>query len=220
MLSKLLEKLRSSNVTNKYNFLIVAISGKAGAGKDTFGNSLIKSLDSCCIKTTQYAFADHLKESASFVFGVPVKSFYDRDKKEAKIDSLGISPRKLMTSFSDLVQKIDPLIFTNKIEREISALVPSSSRSWNHVIVITDVRLPHEFEMLKRYNAVFVKVERPDVSTVESVAHLTETYIDTVPESEWFFKVHNTGTISDLSLSADLLSNTISEAFMQNKASR
>ena len=44
--------------------VIIAVSGRAGAGKDTFGKAVIDALN---VKAVRMAFADHLKEQAKML---------------------------------------------------------------------------------------------------------------------------------------------------------
>jgi len=59
---------------------IIALSGKARSGKDTFGNVLVKGYG-----FTQMAIADPLRELCCRVFGLEMKMFLDADKKDAQM---------------------------------------------------------------------------------------------------------------------------------------
>ena len=65
---------------------VVLLSGWAGSGKDTCGAILTEKKG-----YKRFAFADTLKQTiASPLTGIPLQDFYDRDKKEAKIEIMRV----------------------------------------------------------------------------------------------------------------------------------
>lgn len=114
---------------------VIELCGKAGVGKDTFGNELITQLENRGYTCVRIAFADRLKEICKYYF------HWDGQKD---------------TKGRDLLQKIGTDVFRNYDEdfwvREVCQfLMVCQSYSLFDYVIITDARFPNEITKLKEY---------------------------------------------------------------------
>lgn len=138
--------------------LIIGINGIAGAGKDTIANMVALSLEKDNgYKVKTFAFADRLKSASSVVFGIPLESFYDRDKKEVIVPYWGMSPRQMAQKMGTEAGRVGIRddIWIKGLHQEIM-------ESKVDVAFITDVRFDNE--------ALYVhgKTYEPATSTEEA----------------------------------------------------
>jgi hypothetical protein len=149
---------------------IFALSGFAGAGKDTLGHVLVNRYG-----YKRMSFASSLKDCISSITGwdrekLEGTSLEDREWRERKdewwSERLGrkITPRIFMTLFgTDVVRKEFPNLWLLSLERQLSLDISSN-------IVITDCRFQNEIEILKNINQTYhihVSRESPSWSLEE-----------------------------------------------------
>jgi predicted kinase len=111
--------------------LLIGLTGKAGAGKDTFANFF----PDC----ERLAFAKPLKDAAHHLFNFTEKQLYDPDEKE-KVDPMwGKSPRQLLQILETelLREQLDKDIFIKNMEQRIQS-------STADILFITDARFDNE----------------------------------------------------------------------------
>lgn len=73
---------------------IIGLMGKAGAGKDTAADILMRHVEN----SYKYSFADPLKEMCAFVFDIPKVWMYDQDlkKREVNVNLNNVGVRRRM----------------------------------------------------------------------------------------------------------------------------
>ena len=136
--------------------MLVLITGKSGAGKDTIGDYL----------KSQYGFrgdslAAPIKKIVEEVFVLPKETIYDRKLRESELPHpwTGLTVRSLL-------QLIGTELFRDRINKDIwvhSLLLRiknETSSNWT----ITDVRFPNEKEVIEREydgKVITIKVVRP-----------------------------------------------------------
>lgn len=184
--------------------VIIGIIGKKGSGKDSIGVILnylkvlehldksvltseeeynrfkSKLLNSSSSKFPHYshnmlmpykmeAFANPIKNIVSAITGILVNKLDDEKYKSAESPIKGFTNRELLTSIgSKFKVMFGEDIWVNILERDrINKL------SYNYVI--TDVRFPNEVEMLKKHDAIFIKVVRPGIEEGDDIS---ETSVD------------------------------------------
>ena len=161
---------------------IIAVSGKAQHGKDTFASVLHEQLVSDGYKVLVTHYADLLKYICKTFFN------WDGQKDEA-------GRHILQYVGTDIVRKVRPDFWVEFI----LDIVDLFGDNWDYVI-IPDTRFPNEIDMLKsRYkDTLHIRVVRPDFEsnlTLEQKNHPSETALDNVEPD---YVVRNSGSIDDL----------------------
>src|SRR4051812_4381489 len=115
----------------------IGINGKARSGKDTIAKYIVGHYEG----VVQYQLAAPLKNALSAMFGIPMETWEDGNWKDKVIDSIGVTPRRLMqtlgTEWRELIHRDLWLILA---EQRLSM----AKQFGIHTVVITDVRFPHE----------------------------------------------------------------------------
>lgn len=165
--------------------MILGVSGKAQAGKDTIGNTLIKNHG-----FIRVASADALKRIAMRTFN------WDGAK-----DARG---RKFLQDLATAVRGYDPNFWINitfqEIERQRKADSQHGSSFINGLLeyrelnfVITDVRYINEADYLKKAGATLIRIEREGIVKFD---HESETQLDSYEHFDYM--ISNNDTIEKL----------------------
>lgn len=189
---------------------LIGIIGKAGSGKDTIGDHIKKTYNG-----VGYAFADPIKEITRTLFLFDNEQLYG-SKKEVVDERWGITPRE---SF----QKIGTNIMQFAIYGFLPGLIDNVPvrQFWVHhfklwyndfiskpenndkIIVVTDVRFPHEADIIKELNGLLIKVYRPDLNiNTEVYQHSSETSSGNIVSD---VTIVNDKTIDDLHQHTDTI---------------
>ena len=160
--------------------MLIGISGKAGAGKDTLGKYLCDEY-----RCLHYYFAKPLKEGAKVMFALTNDQIAN---KEVPIEPWGISPRKIWQLLGTEVGRgIDPAIWIKNAEMFIKS-VPGRT------VVITDVRFDNEATFIRNRGGVIINIVREQQDIIEnrhsSEGGLREDNID--------LTIMNNGSIEDM----------------------
>jgi len=168
--------------------MIVSISGKAGSGKDTIGDYLVKERG-----FKKIALADPIKRLVKDVFVLDDETVYDRKKREEPLEKWnGWTVRKLL-------QFIGTELFRKNIDEAIwvKSLLYTIEKDKEHDYVISDARFKNEIENLKEYakdDFLSIKVIRDGyVGEVGIIGHESEKY-----DLETDVVIENNGTFEDL----------------------
>lgn len=155
------------------------------SGKDTLAAYAVKHYG-----YTRVAFADALKKHADSLFA----SVENNNK-----------PRELYQWFGQIMRTRDEKVWIRKLEQTIKEYEEVSRGSLK--IIITDLRLPNEYEwaIYNNYTIIRVNADKKtrlerikkagDICTVEMLEHESERYIDTYPVH---FEIDNTGSLQDM----------------------
>ena len=140
------------------------MSGFQGHGKDAFAGFL-----SDFFGFKRYAFADKLKQTAAFIFNIPIDYFYDRELKDVPLQRWPhMSPRAIVQRLGtqSLRDNFDKEIWirliSQQIAMEVAKIVHANTSSPMRLkYVITDVRFPNEamlinfiIEELRNHNII------------------------------------------------------------------
>lgn len=115
--------------------MLILITGAKQVGKDTLASFIIKWRPDF----QQYALAGNLKKLTADIFGV---SQYDVDEmklREGSIVACGLSMRQLLQNIGQGVRKLDPNFWCRSIPIDTV-----------ENIVVSDLRLPAEYEYFKQ----------------------------------------------------------------------
>jgi hypothetical protein len=140
--------LAVENVVGARNVLI-GLTGRAGAGKDTIGDYLKNSW-----QFGKGSFAGPLKDACSSLFGVPRLVFENPSEKERVVEHWGRSPRWMAQWLGTEVMRdqYDTNFFLDRMDLMIK-------RSPVDRMVVTDVRYDNEAEFIKARGGVIWKIE-------------------------------------------------------------
>jgi hypothetical protein len=121
--------------------MIIAVCGKAGAGKDTIGDYLCKESD-----FKKIALADPIKRLTKDVFVLTETQMYDRLEREKPLEEWGNkTPREFLQLIGTELfrDNIDPDVWVKSLWFRIRE---NLKQNW----VITDVRFPNELEYFEK----------------------------------------------------------------------
>lgn len=150
---------------------VIALCGAKRSGKDTLANYIANKF-----MYHKIAFADPLKEAVCALFdfsydqvGYSYSTYEACDDAKDVVDKRwGITPRKALQFFGTevLQYKIQELL--PGIDRKFLAnSLASKIRQSNRHFIISDLRFVHEYEELKKLDALIIRVDRPSI--VENV---------------------------------------------------
>ena len=186
--------------------MIIGFMGKAGSGKDTCAEFLIKEYN-----FTRYAFGDPVKETAGAMFHFSNEQLYGSLKNT--IDTRwNISPRQAFqiigTDFAQYIihEKLPSInecipkrqLWVKRFQywyEEQKKTKKNKGGSDNIKIVISDVRFKHEIECIRNLGGYIIKIERPNTETLN---HCSEFEQDTIDNNYINNIIINDGTIIDL----------------------
>jgi hypothetical protein len=178
--------------------LLIGITGKARAGKDTLAQALAK------YGYKPVAFADTLKQVAALISGEPLNHFYDDVLKEEISPTFGMTRRRALQIIGTehMRTSFGPMIWVTPLLRRLEA------SGFAHCI--TDVRFDSEAEAIRQRGGVVIRVVRPDNVGLsgDAATHASE---QGVAEELVDFEVVNNGTIGDLHHEACKLLGALAE---------
>jgi len=165
------------------NIKLIGLVGKAGSGKDTIGKYIENNYNGKC-----YALADPIKELSRTLFLFDDDQLYGY-KKEIIDNRWGITPRQVFQIIGtnimqfaiygfmpDLVNKVPIRMFWIKHFKEWLYKFQQVTENKDKIVVITDIRFPHEADMVKEMGGILIKIERPELDTSgEQYKHCSET---------------------------------------------
>lgn len=172
--------------------MIIAICGLKRSGKNTTGDYIVQNYG-----YKDYAFAKPIKEACSILFDWSLD--YMEDHKEEIDERWGVSPRQALqylgtedfqynfpSKYPLFKEKVGRAFWVKKFEYELE-------KNKNENYVITDFRFKHEHEILRKYNAVTIKIVNPNVEATD--IHESEKYVNEVNTD---LTLYNEGTKEDL----------------------
>lgn len=175
-----------------------AICGRAGSGKNTIGDMIIKEFsDKYAYKHRQIAFADPVKDIARIMFPHAPERYWTgaSEYRNSFIDhafkhNQPLTARQLLIDIgSNLGRGYDSNIWINVLDYRLSTY------SKDEVLVLTDCRFINEHNFLKSKGFTLIKVQRPSCSKIE---HVSETELERIPNYQFDYIIDNNGSLSDL----------------------
>lgn len=190
--------------------MIIAISGKAQAGKDTvakmivytiwyytysqrldsFGinhyNHRIKDFDLLLDKIQWHKayFAEKLKLCLAAILRVPLNKFEDIEYKNSKINWLNMTVRELLQKFGTAIR--------NEVCDDFWVKVCLKDYSESQNWIISDVRFKSEIEGIKQFNNITLRVNN---SNAGAGNHISEVDLD---DYKFDYIINNNGSLEDL----------------------
>lgn len=174
--------------------MIVGITGRAGAGKDTVAAIL---RDHHRFATMQ--FAAPLKTMLCSLLNVPKEAWEDREWKETVIPELGVSPREMaQTLGTEWGRNCCGKNFWVKIGMHNAKSIGSELRKIDdrYTICFTDVRFENEADAIRSEGGYIIHIHRPGHDGGTKFQHPSEDGIQVDPLID--VVLVNDGTLEDL----------------------
>lgn len=192
--------------------MIIGISGRAGSGKDTAADFLVREYG-----FVKVSLADELKRICKRVFAFSEEQLWGPSEKRNEPDAryAGLTPRRALQTLGTewgracyenvwveyTLRMAAELLKDRELEydaRTGSGYLPFSNNNYKGV-VIPDVRFKNEIDGLRKGGAKLVRVKRPGAGLTGAAGeHSSETEQDEVPDSTFDFVLENDGSLEDL----------------------
>lgn len=172
--------------------MLIGLTGKKRTGKDTAAQYLVENYN-----FVQYRMAGPLKEALKIIFR------WDDDAIEVNKERVdprwGISPRQAMQHIGTEWAQFDlGNAYPQYKETTGRELWSNRFDDWyqrhgkNRHVVVSDVRFPHEVQVIRDNGGILVKLER-ELDFEDN--HASEAYIDKMKAN---ITIQNTGTYNEL----------------------
>lgn len=158
--------------------MILLVTGRKRAGKDTFARHLCAELPG----TSTVALADALREVCSIALGIPVETFVDDDLKDAPcvdLPDVVSTPREALIHIGTRLfrDQVHPDTWTRAAIARIRQKLADGAKH----VVVTDWRMENELALIQstfgRTQIQTVLVVRPDLpAPTEPTTHVTEQF--------------------------------------------
>ena len=148
--------------------IILGISGKKRSGK----NMVADLISEIVTGVKHYAYADVVKRTAAVSLGLPVNYFFDDMNKIKAIqvsDDNYMLGRQILQNTGKYLRAIDKDILVFSVMNSIKNDAPD-------IAIITDVRLPHEYDSIKNAGGFIIRVDRN--TQLQDDTDITETALD------------------------------------------
>jgi hypothetical protein len=130
--------------------MIIGFTGPAGAGKSTAARILADH------GWWRLSFADPLRRMARRIHPEWPADVFDHGRKDHVIPELGYSPRYLLRTIGDEINRLCPGAFVQAMDRDLERLTETP-------VVIDDVRYEAEAALVRERGGVVVHVQRSGV---------------------------------------------------------
>jgi len=188
--------------------LIIAFTGYKRVGKDTC----------CSFISTHYNFehikiSKKLKDVCKILFSMTDDDF--EYNKETINETWNITPRKIMQfvgtemfqyKIQELLPDINKQFWIKSFENEY---LKNNDRNY----VISDLRFLHEYEILKKYGVIVIKIENERVP-IDSNVHISDKEYLQIP---YDYVIKNDGRLSNLYKKMDSIISHIFHKTNKNK---
>lgn len=163
----------------QHHFILVGLTGRAGAGKDTAAAHL-----EAAHRFHAVAFADVINDLAQVLlecWDVDYAALHERALKEQPIYCMpgAPSPRQIKQDMGDLGRRWHADFWVRAAARRLGLDDLPRSAPVHDRIVVTDVRYPNEAAWLAGLGGVLLRLRRPSAPAVR--AHSSEQHIDALP---------------------------------------
>lgn len=179
--------------------ILIGVSGKKRAGKDTFYSFLSEVADKPVFRT---ALADALKQE-----------IYDHVLKPNGLSRELLDSAEHKEGFRTILQwwgtEFRRRMFRDEYWLDKLGETVDSYAGKDVVLVVTDIRFPNEFDYIKSKGGLMVRVERPDLVRGEALneLHPSETALDN--EDRWDSVIVNNGDLAQFRQLVEMFANSL-----------
>ena len=169
----------------RHSQMLLGITGKAGSGKDTLADALIRKHGG-----VKVAFSDTLKAACKVLFQLSESQLYNRAEKERIDERWGRSPRQLMQFVgTDLLRnQLDKEIFIKSMRARVQKLL-----ELHPFVVVADCRFENEAALVRDMGGTVIHLHRVSAPSVN--AHVSEQQL---PKSRLDISLHNDSSALDM----------------------
>lgn len=148
---------------------IILLAGKAGSGKDTVANHLVKNYS-----FKRFAFADTLKEYVSNKYNIPLHILFTQEGKKKKyiVDNKTVTLRDLLIKDGAEKRQENINYWVDLVIEKIKA------EPLTQDIVISDFRFPNEYIRIKEFFSELAPVLVVRENGCENIDDLSETSLN------------------------------------------
>ena len=208
----------SENATKSHSIRI-GISGKVNSGKDTLTSLLIKNfpLDfweekSINLIQRSFSFSTPLKEIAQTMFPIENMENWLYGPSDGRKNIIPNSFKKgqpltvrqlLLDIGTEWGRGYNNDIWVNNLLTRVQVW----EQEENTVSVVSDCRFRNEFDALKHYGFIMIRIKRDGASNINHVSDLEQ---DEINDSEFDFIINNNGSLDELTQKATEIVKNIS----------
>lgn len=179
--------------------LLIAFCGYKQVGKDTSADYFVNNYN-----YIKYSFAMPIKEGVKYLFGFSDKQVYDEKLKDTIDIRYNVTPRKILQVFgTDIFQfelpKFIPELKSRKRNHWVLLFKEWYEKNKNLNIVISDLRFPHEAQIIKDLGGYVIRIHRYGYNKGK---HISESEVDDIIPD---FEIYNNGNFRDLYYFINLL---------------
>jgi hypothetical protein len=171
--------------------IIIAISGKIGAGKNAIAD-LIKQHS--ILKFEETAFAKKLKEIVALLAAVPYETTLTQEGKNIYIEEYG-------KTIGEMLQIIGTDCMRDTFNKQVwikACLLEIKNKPGNYII--TDCRFDNEADAIKEIGGYVIRINRKNnpiaAASGRDLNHPSETGLDNY--NNFDYVINNDGTLEDL----------------------
>lgn len=170
--------------------IIIGLTGRAGAGKDTAAAYLCETYG-----FVQTSFADPIRSMVQLFLeeaGIDHAFVHERDLKEVPVPALGVSARQMMQVLgTEVGRHVSHDLWLRHLELRLGLTV--GAQPVHDRIVVSDVRFPNEETWVHARGGRVIRLHRDQAGSVRH--HASERY---VVELEADVDLHNHGAMHGL----------------------
>lgn len=173
--------------------MLIGISGKIGAGKDTLAAMILRLLVDKYPNICQKSFAYNVKLMVSILTNTSIEDNLTQEGKNIYLPEWGYT-------LGELQQKLGTECIRDKLHTNAWILSLLSNYTENDSYVISDVRFKNEADYIKSKNGILIRING-DPSNIRAnskrnLNHISETDLDNYPNFDHI--IENNGTLDDL----------------------
>ena len=183
----------------------IAISGKAGSGKDTLSKFLCQEEEN----SKKIAFSDPIKEMVRIIYPqIPRKHLFGSSKYRDNIipnsfkDGIPLTIRHLLQDIGEGYKVYNPKIWIETFHQTVKKCENKGAK----LIINSDLRFIDEFNYLIGEDFYLIRIIKDDVKNIN---HISETQQDQISNDQFNKIIYNNGSLKELEEQAKKIINSL-----------